>query len=83
MRKEFALTAIALVLALVAVESASFLQNPPAGALMKDASVPETNVHLQIDQSNPLVTLDQTVIWVVLVPLAMAWLCYLFVRRRS
>ena len=81
MRKELTFAVIALVLALVAVQSASFLQNPPTVALMKDASPPETNVRLQIDQSTPL-SLSQTVMWVVLVPLAVAAFCYLFVSKK-
>ncbi len=87
MRKELSLAIIAIVLALIAVQSASLLQNPSAAALVKGASVPETSpvsetsARLQIDQSTYL-SLNQTVSWVVLGPLAIAALCYILVRRR-
>lgn len=81
LRKELSLAIIAIVLALIAVQSASLLQNPPAAALMKGASVPETSARLQIDQST-YPSLNQAVSWVVLGPLAIAALCYLLARKR-
>jgi hypothetical protein len=87
LRKELSLAIIAIVLALIAVQTASLLQNPSAAALMKGASVPETSsvpktsARLQIDQSTYL-SLNQTVSWVVLGPLAIAAVCYLLARKR-
>ena len=86
MRKELSLAIIAIVLALIAVQTASLLQNPSAAALMKGASVPETSTpetsaRLQIDQSTYL-SLNQAVSWVVLGPLAIAAVCYLLARKR-
>lgn len=81
LRKELSLAIIAIVLALIAVQSASLLQNPPAAALMKGAFVPETSARLQIDQST-YPSLNQAVSWVVLGPLAIAALCYLLARKR-
>ena len=81
MRKELSLAIIAIVLALIAVQSASFLQNPPSAALTMGASVPEASARLQKDQSTYL-SLNQAVSWVVLVPLAMAAICYLLARKK-
>ena len=87
MRKELSLAIIAIVLALIAVQTASLLQNPSAAALVKGASVPETSpvpetsARLQIDQSTYL-SLNQAVSWVVLGPLAIAAVCYLLARKR-
>ena len=81
LRKELSLAIIAIVLALIAVQSASLLQNPPAAALMKGAAVSETSARLQIDQST-YPSLNQAVLWAVLGPLAIAALCYLLARKR-
>lgn len=81
MRKELSLVIVAVALALIAVQSASLLQSPPAAALMKGQSVMETTASLRIDQSTS-VSLSQTIAWVVIGPLAIAALCYLFVRKK-
>jgi hypothetical protein len=85
LRKEFSLAILAVVLALIAVQGASLLQNSPAAAVMKATSAPEpateVGARLQMDQSADLST-NQTVGWGLLVPLAVAALCYLIAKNR-
>jgi len=81
LRNVLGLAFLALVLAFVAVQGASLVQTPPAPAMLKGASVAETGVRYQANQSTPVSMLESFPI-VVFGPLVMAALCYLFVRRR-
>lgn len=80
MRKELSLAIVALVLAFMAVQSASLLQNPPA-AVMKGESVAETTARLQAGQPVS-VSLRENLATMVLGPLAIAAFCYLFARKK-
>ncbi len=79
--KTLTLAIVAMVLAFVVVEGTSFLQNPPAAAVMKGESVMETSARLQADHSVSL-SLRETLATVMLGPLAIATLCYLLVRKK-
>jgi len=75
------LAIVALVLAFAVVEGTSFLQNPPAAAVMKGETVTEASARLQADQPvSP--SLRDSLTTMILGPLAIAALCYLFVRKR-
>lgn len=80
MRKELSLAIVALVLAFMAVQSASLLHNPPA-AVMKGESVAETTARLQAGQPVS-VSLRENLATMVLGPLAIAAFCYLFARKK-
>jgi len=75
------LAIVALVLAFAVVEGTSFLQNPPATAVMKGESLMETSVRLQADQLVS-VSLRETFTAMILGPLAIAGLCYLLAKKR-
>jgi hypothetical protein len=85
LRKEYSLAVLAVVLALIAVQGATLLQNSPAAAVMKATSAPEpateTGARLQMNQSPGLPT-NQAVAWVILVPLMVSALGYLLVKNR-
>ena len=75
------LAIVALVLAFAVVEGTSFLQNPPAAAVMKGESVTEASARLQVDQTvSP--SLRESFTTMILGPLAIAALCYLLARKR-
>jgi hypothetical protein len=76
------LAIVALVLAFAVVEGTSFLQNPPAAAVMKGESVTEASARLQADQPDN-VSSQETLTTVILGPLAIAGLCYVLVRKRT
>jgi hypothetical protein len=76
------LAIVALVLAFAVVEGTSFLQNPPAAAVMKGESVTEASARLQADQPDN-VSSHGTLTTVILGPLAIAGLCYVLVRKRT
>ena len=75
------LAIVALVLAFAVVEGTSFLQNPPAAAVMKGESVTEASARLQADQPVSR-SLRESFTTIILGPLAIAALCYLFARKR-
>jgi hypothetical protein len=83
LRNSLGLAFLALVLAFVAVQGASLVQSPPAPApLLKGESVAETAIRYQATQSASLST-RESLPTVVLGPLVIAALCYLFVRKRT
>ena len=80
MRKELTLAIVAVALAFLAVQSASFLQSRPSAAVMKGDILTESTARPGAVQ--PLVvSWVETIATVVLGPLAVAILCYLFIRR--
>jgi hypothetical protein len=83
LRNILGLAFLALVLAFVAVQSASFVQSPSAPApLLKGASVAETAARNPPPQSAPL-SIRESFLTVVLGPLVIAAVCYLFMRKRT
>ena len=82
MRNVLGLAFLAVALAFVAVQGASLVQSPPAAAVMKGETVAETDVRYQATQSTTVST-RQNLLAVVFGPLAIAALCYLFVRKRA
>lgn len=79
-RKELTSAVVALVLAFLAVQAASLVQSPPTAAVMKGEFVTDQSARLEASQppSSPTVT----VLWpAVFMPLAIAAVCYLFIRR--
>lgn len=79
-RKELASAVAALVLAFLAVQGASFLQSPPAAAVVKGEFVTDQGARLQESQPSP--SPSAAMPWaIVFVPLAIAAVCYLFVKR--
>jgi hypothetical protein len=82
LRNTLALTFLALVLAFAAVQGANFIQSPPAPPpLLKGASVAKTAVRNPAAQAVSPST-RESVPAVVLGPLVIAALCYLFMRKR-
>ena len=79
-RKELTSAVVALVLAFLAVQGASFLQSPPAAAVMKGEFATDQSARLEASQPPP--SPSAAVLWLaVFMPLAIAAVCYLFVRR--
>jgi len=71
---------VALVLAFLAVQGASFLQSPPAAAVVKGEFAADESARLQASQPPP--SPSAAMLWaVVFVPLAIAAACYQFVKR--
>jgi len=68
------------VLAFFAVQGASFVQSPPVASVAKGEFAAEPGVRLQADQVPP-VSWVEMIAPVLLVPMALAVLCYLLVRR--
>ena len=81
-RKELSLAIVAVALAVIVVQSASFLQNPPTTAVTTGESVMEPRATLEASRPTSIAWY-QTLTWSVLGPLAVAVLCYTFVRRRT
>jgi hypothetical protein len=82
LRNVLGLAFLAVALAFVAVQGASLVQSPPAATVMKGETVAETDVRYQATQSTTVST-RQNLLAVVFGPLAIAALCYLFVRKRA
>ena len=82
MRNVLGLAFLAVALAFVAVQGASLIQSPPVAAVMKGETVAETDIRYQATQSTSVST-HENLLAVVFGPLAIAALCYLFVRRRA
>ena len=82
MKNVIGLAILALVLAFVAVQGASLVQNPPASTMLKGQSVAETDVHYQATRP-PSPSLGESFPTIVLAPLVIAALCYLLVRKRA
>jgi len=74
------LAVAALVLAFLAVQGASYLQSPPAAAVVKGEFAADQSARLQATQPPP--SPSAAMLWTaVFVPLAIAVVCYLFVKR--
>jgi hypothetical protein len=83
LRNILGLTFLALLLAFATVQGASLVQGPPAPApLLKGESVAETAVRNPPAQSISL-PIRENFPTVLLGPLVIAALCYLFMRRRT
>jgi hypothetical protein len=82
LRKILGLAFLAVALAFVAVQGTSLVRSPPAPAVMKGETVAETGVRYQATQSTTVSTHENLLV-VVLGPLGIAALCYLFVKRRT
>lgn len=79
MRKELASALVAIVLAFLVVQGASLLQNPPAAAVKGDF-VTEAATRQQAGVLPPT-SWNEMLSVVILVPLMIAGLSYLLVRR--
>ena len=82
MKNVIGLAILALVLAFVAVQGASLVQNPPASTMLKGQSVAETDVRYQAT-GPPSPSLAESFPTILLAPLVIAALCYLLVRKRA
>jgi len=82
LRNVIGLAILALVLAFVAVQGASLVQNPTAPTMLKGQSVAETDVRYQATQP-PSPSLGESFPTILFAPLVIAALCYLLVRRRA
>jgi hypothetical protein len=71
---------VALVLAFIAVQAVSYLQSPPAAAVVKGELATDQSARLQPSQSRPSSGAELLPV-AVFVPLAIAAACYLLVKR--